>query len=181
MPSLTPRARYPRRPRNWTSRVTNQLFIIDDEDGFSGVRGRTCLDPGGVRLSGRLLDDAIDPFDEHVQRQPFADEVGDAQRAGLVFLDLRRSSTQDNHRRLRIDGTNLLQHGQPVHFRHPQVENRHTGIVLAEEIQPLEAAGSRMDVIAMTRQDGLQKVAIHAVVIDDKNFDHARVLSDIVL
>jgi hypothetical protein len=29
-----------------------------------------------------------------------------------------------------------------------------------------------MDVIAMTRQDGLKKVAIHAVVIDDKNFDH---------
>jgi hypothetical protein len=26
----------------------------------------------------------------------------------------------------------------------------------------------------MTCQDGLQKVAIHAVVIDDKNFDHAQ-------
>ena len=33
----------------------------------------------------------------------------------------------------------------------------------------------------MTGENGLQKIAIHAIVIDDQNLDHAAVLNDNVL
>jgi hypothetical protein len=46
--------------------------------------------------------------------------------------------------------------------------------VLAEKIQSFNSAGCRMDIVSMSGQHGLQKVAVHAVVIDDKDFDHGQ-------
>src|SRR6185503_20854225 len=79
---------------------------------------------------------------------------------------------------MRIDGPNFHQHRQPVHFGHPKVENRHAGIVLPEESQSVKAAGCRMHIVPMTRQHGLQEVAIHAVVVNDKDFDHRSMLRE---
>jgi hypothetical protein len=45
-------------------------------------------------------------------------------------------------------------------------------MMLPEKIQPFSAAGCRMDVIPVTGQYGLQEVAIHAIVVNDKDFDH---------
>jgi hypothetical protein len=45
--------------------------------------------------------------------------------------------------------------------------------VLAEKIQALEAAGRTMDLVSVTSQHSLQEIAVHAIVIDDKNFNHA--------
>jgi hypothetical protein len=44
--------------------------------------------------------------------------------------------------------------------------------MFAEEVQAFHPAGRRQDLIAVTGQDGLQEVAVHTVVIDDKNLDH---------
>jgi hypothetical protein len=50
--------------------------------------------------------------------------------------------------------------------------------MLPEEVQAVNAAGRRMDIIAMPRQYGLQEVAIHAIVIDDKDFDHRQAFNE---
>src|SRR5689334_11531419 len=71
-----------------------------------------------------------------------------------------------------IDGPDFLQHRQAVHLGHAKIEDRHTGIVLSKQIQPLQAARRRMHVVPVARQDGLEQVTIHAVVVDDENLDH---------
>ena len=52
--------------------------IVDRKHPFSSVRDLTCLPAGAFLLFGRLLDHAIDPFNEHIQREAFAYKVSDA-------------------------------------------------------------------------------------------------------
>ena len=112
-------------------------------------------------------------LDENIQRKPATDKVRDPQRAGLILLHLGGSPAQDNHRRCRVDGPNFLEHGQPVHLGHAQIEDGDTRRMLPEQIQSFTPTGTGHHMVSMPRQDGLQEIAIHLVVVNDQYCNHA--------
>jgi len=125
-----------------------------------------------ILFPGRLLNHAIDAFDQDVKRESLPHKVRHAQGTRLVLLHLGRTTAQDNHRCVRIDGANFFQHRQSIHLWHSKIEDGHAWSMLAEEIQPFEAAGRRAHVVPMASQDGLQQIAVHPIIINDKNLDH---------
>ena len=62
--------------------------------------------------------------------------------------------------------------GQPIHFRHPKIKNDDARNLLTEEGQTFDPARRRQHLIPMSGKNGLDQLAVHAIVVDNQNLDH---------
>jgi hypothetical protein len=69
--------------------------------------------------------------------------------------------------------TDFFEDGQPIHFGHAKIKNGHARGVLTEEGQAFDPTRRRQHLIPMPGENGLDQLAVHAIVVNHENFDHA--------
>ena len=68
--------------------------------------------------------------------------------------------------------TDFFEDGQPIHFRHTKIKNGDTRDLPSEKSQAFDPARRRQHLIPMPSEDGLDQLTVHAIIVDNQNFDH---------
>ncbi len=161
-----------------TQQPSDDLLVVHHENRRAAParRGSSLgLRPGreGREGKGRLLQGAIQGFDQHFQGEAFSQKIRQPQLPGPVFHLFGSPGRQHHDDRLRIERPDLFEHRQPVDARHGEVQQGDAGTVLLIQPQGLPRVRCRDDLVASPGKHRPQEIADHQLVIDDQNLRHS--------